>query len=389
MRIRIVTLVSDNYRNKYQNYAVEQLLSEHAQVITYRVEAKPGNAKTSTASGIYKFRPSHITEALRCRMMYLYDVTNMERSVFGNVIYVLTHKKKLLSAKQKRSEKFKSFEKSYLHISDRVISHENCMEKDWTEAHDFFVCGSDQIWNPAYGTTSDLAFLSFAEGKSVALAPSFGVSSVPKEERDKFRKWINGIDTLSVREDAGARIITDLTGREAQVLLDPTMAICAEHWSGMAKKPQAKLPEKYILTYFLGRMTKTYKNRIQRLSHMTGLPVVNLFDIERPEYYIFDPNEVLFAINNASLVLTDSFHGTVFSILFRRDFSVFVRDEGGESMHSRLTTLLGKLGLKDRMDDGEALPEQIPIEKWNEVHRIIESERQKTKSYIDKAVRGE
>lgn len=388
MKIGIVTLVSDNYGNKFQNYAVEQLLSEYGQVVTYAVDQK--REKPGAVNSLrQKLRPRYIGQSLRSRMMYLYDVTNAQRSLVGNLLYVMTHRQRLLAAKKRRHQKFSAFQESFLHISDRIITHENCNEKDWNESHDYFVCGSDQIWNPNYGTTSDLAFLSFAKGKNIALAPSFGVSTIPKEVREDFGIWIDGIDSLSVREESGRQIIWELTGREAQVLLDPTMAIEPEQWASMARAPKSQLPEKYILTYFLGRVTKDYKKRIKNISQQMGLPVVNLFNIEEPQYYVFDPNEVLFAIQNASIVLTDSFHGSVFSILFQKDFLVFRRDEAGESMHSRLATLLGKFNLEDRLDDGRTEPTGIGTEKWCRVHQILSVEKMNTREYLSKAITKE
>lgn len=383
MKIGIVTLVSDNYGNKFQNYAVEQLLSEYGQAVTYRIQEQPQTATEQQSRTMWqKLRPSYIAEVLRCRMMYRYDITNAARCILGNLAYIAVHKNELLAAQKERKEKFRAFQERYLHVSDRIITHENCHDREWLDSHDLFVCGSDQIWNPTYRTTTELAFLNFAPGKAVALAPSFGLSELPMNAEEKYRNWLNGITCLSVREEAGARIIRELTGREATVLLDPTMAIDAEHWETLARKPETALPEKYILTYFLGRVTKNYAKRIREISRKTGLPVVNLFNIEEAAYYTFDPSEVLYAISNADMVLTDSFHGTVFSVLFRRDFLVFQRDEGGKSMHSRLDTLLGKFMLEDRLDDGVTHPGSISMKKWAEIQTIINCERERIRTYL-------
>lgn len=380
----IVTLVGDNYGNKFQNYAVEQLLSEYGEVVTYQVEAQPrSTTAVQQRTLLQKLHPAYVREVLRCRLMYKFDITNTERSLFGNFLYVLAHKKQLLDAKTVRHQKFSAYQQKYLHISDRIITHENCKDTEWNQSHDVFVCGSDQIWNPTYSTTSDLAFLSFAPGRSVALAPSFGLSFIPEDAKEKYKTWLQGIDILSVREDAGKRIIMDLIGREAQVLLDPTMAIEPSCWKALAKAPERKLPDRYILTYFLGRVSKEYKSKIRQISKETGLPVVNLFNIEEPERYVYDPNEVLYAILNASVVLTDSFHGTVFSILFRRDFWVFQRDEGMLNMSSRLSTLLKMFQLEDRLlSDGCAVKSNVTCDQWEYVEQILEREQGVTRTYI-------
>lgn len=389
MKIGIVTLVSDNYGNKYQNYAVEQMLSEYGDVVTYRVESRNQSNPKQRESIFRKLNPKRISESISARLMNYYDINNARRSALGNLAYFLRHKKQIVGARALRHRKFLAYQQDCLHISERVITGENCREEPWNRSHDYFVCGSDQIWNPNYATTSELAFLSFAPDRSVALAPSFGVSQVAEEKREQLAGWISGVRHLSVREEAGSKIIKELTGRDAPVLLDPTMAINAEKWRSLAKKPEVNFPERYVLTYFLGRMTDTYHNRIRKIAADTGLPVIQLFNIEDPNYYSLDPNEVLYAISHADIVLTDSFHGSVFSVLFQRDFLVFRRDEGGESMHSRLATLLQKFGLTDRLDNGANEVRHIPAEKWMQVGEILETERNRTRAYLKNALHKE
>lgn len=382
MKIGIVTLVSDNYGNKYQNYAVEQLLSEFGDVITYQAENKPRSHARKKRAILQKLTPSRISASISARLMNCYDITNARRTAFANLLFFLTHRTQIIASKQLRHKKFISFQAKYLHISDRIITTENCYDEPWNHSHDFFVCGSDQIWNPYYGTTSELAFLSFAHNRNIALSPSFGVSEVPESLHTQFSTWLSDVRNLSVRESAGQKIIKELTGRDAEVLLDPTMAIPSSHWEKLATPPSTKLPEKYILTYFLGRMTDSYHNRILHISEQLNLPIINLFDIEQPEYYSFDPCEVLYAIRNADWVLTDSFHGTVFSILFQRNFLVFYRDEGGESMHSRIETLLIKFALKSRLDSETHDLLSISDAKWSKIQEVLASERNKTQSYL-------
>ena len=118
-----------------------------------------------------------------------------------------------------------------------------------------------------------------------------------------------------------------------------------------------------------------YKKEITSFAKKNNLQIVRLFDIESPEYYTYGPNEVLYSILNAEYVFTDSFHGSVFSILFNKNFTVFDRDEGGQSMSSRLDTLLTKFGLQERKFGFES--NEIPASKWNEVDSILVTERKR------------
>lgn len=385
MKIGIVTLVSDNYGNKYQNYAVEQLFTKYGTVETFRIAATgPASASTNQTSMWKKMRPKYMLEVIKCRLMGRYDIKNTGRSVAGNLLYVLMHKERLIKSKNERSKKFAEFTKKYLHLSERVIKPENCNENEWVQQYDCFVCGSDQIWNPTYVTTSELAFLSFAREKAIALAPSFGLSYIPDDAKEKYKQWLNYVPILSVREEAGNKIIKDLTGRDAEVLLDPTMALQVSEWRKMATKPEQELPKKYVVCYFLGRVDKTYRRAIEGFAEQKGLSIVMLFDIESPEYYSFDPNEVLYCISHADYVLTDSFHGTVFSILFQKDFFVFERNEGALNMFSRIHTLLGKFRLEDRKYGKST--EDISEKQWEYVTHVLKEEQKRTLDYIEKSI---
>ena len=389
MKIGIITLVSVNYGNKFQNYAVETLLKRYGDVETFAVseEFLPQQNVSGVWQKLKKFSPYYIKQVLRSRMMYQYDITDISKPLLVSILYVLKNKGKLRKLQEERKRKFLNYQNEHLHISNRVITSKNCTDEEWLNKYDYFFCGSDQIWNPSYRTTSSLAFLSFAKkGTAVAIAPSFGVATIPEERRNDFAQWINHIDFLSVREVAGQNIIKELTGRQAEVLLDPTMVIPVEEWDKMIKKPACNLPEKYILCYFLGCVDKEYKKRIKKYSEKMGLPVVSLFNIQEPDFYVLDPNEVLYTIKNASVVVTDSFHGTVFSILYHKNFVVLERNEGGGSMSSRISTLLERFCLTTRKDMCIDDFSEIEEDKWATVENIISCERKKSINYIKNAM---
>lgn len=384
MKIGIITLISDNYGNKYQNYAVEQLLSEFGDVETYGLENLYQVPSKEQKSCLSKFALSHIREVLISRPMYQYDMNCVDKGVLSNFIYTHIHGMELLKLRKLRSERFQKFSEEHLHISEIKLNRDNTT-RQWTESFDYFICGSDQIWNPFYSTTSELAFCSFAPEKTICLAPSLGVAEIPAHRRDEFVKYIRPIKALSVREEAGGKLIRKLVGREAAVLLDPTMAIPAVKWDEMCKKPQIKLPEHYMVCYFLGRIDKNYRKHINDFSTVVDLPIVMLFDITTPEYYTFDPAEVLYTIKKADYVLTDSFHGIVFSILFHKEFWVFNRNEGGVSMNSRIETLLTRFGLKERVFEESSL-RTIDESEWIKIESILKDERQRTRNYLNTTI---
>lgn len=383
MKFGIITLISDNYGNKYQNYAVEQILSEYGEVETYGLEGLYHAPKSAGVPAFAKLHPVYIREVLISRPMYQYDINRVDRGIIHNLIYAKKNAGKLMELRKTRGERFKEFAEQNLHISPTVLNRENATKK-WTDGIDYFICGSDQIWNPSYATTTELAFCSFAPEKTICLSPSFGVAEIPSYRKVEYRDWLRQIKVLSVRETAGQKIIKDLTGRDAEVLLDPTMVIPIEKWNKLCKEPEEKLPDHYIVCYFLGRIDKTYRYRIQEFAKKSGLPVVMLFDITTPKYYTYDPAEVLYAIKHADYVLTDSFHGSVFSILFHKNFYVFTRNEGNVSMNSRIETLLEKFDLNSRLCDQKA--GDASLQQWNMIDTILNRERIRTRDYIRKAI---
>lgn len=383
MKFGIITLVSDNYGNKYQDYAVEQLLFRYGEVETYGLEDLYRAPKSAEKPWYEKLSLAYMREVLISRMMYRYDINRIDKGMLHNLLYVSRNRHSLQQVRQERSKRFKHFSDEYLHLSDTKLTRENTGKK-WAEQFDFFICGSDQIWNPYYATTSELAFCSFAPEKTICLAPSFGVSDIPEYRKQEYGRWLNRIRTLSVREGAGKKIIKDLTGRDAELLLDPTMLLPAEKWEAMCRKPQQRLPDHYMVCYFLGRVDRNLALKIRRLSREKGLRVVMLFDITTPGYYTFDPAEVLYTIRHADYVLTDSFHGTVFSVMFHRNFNVIRRIEGNWSMESRIENLLGMFQLETRYDFLQQT--DIPKDKWQAIDQVLDKERTHAFQYLDEAL---
>lgn len=384
MKFGIITLVSDNYGNKYQNYAVEQLLFRYGEVETYGLEDLYRAPKSAEKPWYEKLTPAYMRDVLISRMMYRYDINRIDKGAIHNLLYVCRNRHPIRQIRQERSRRFRKFSDEYLHVSDTRLNRENT-GKEWGKQFGFFICGSDQIWNPYYATTSELAFCSFAPEKTICLAPSFGVSEIPEYRKQEYGRWLNRIRTLSVREGAGKKIIKDLTGRDAELLLDPTMLLPAESWEAMCRQPQQRLPGHYIACYFLGRIDRNLVRKISQLSHEKNLPVVMLFDITTPRYYSFDPAEVLYTIRQADYVLTDSFHGTVFSILFQKNFTVFGRNEGGSSMNSRLETLLSAFHLSDRVAGKNS--QEIMRTQWEYVKQKLEQEQRKAEEYLDSCLK--
>lgn len=281
---------------------------------------------------------------------------------------------------------FKKFTNENINISDFIITIESVPEY-LGENFDYFVVGSDQVWNPIYRKGSSIDFLSFApHEKRIAYAPSFGVSSIPNCFTKDYKKWITEFKALSVREDAGADIIKKLTNREAKVLVDPTVMLTKEEWLNVAKQHKFKPENPYLLTYFLGEVSKDVKSLIRKVSKKYNLEVVNLGSYNQLERYAADPSEFVDYINSSHIFLTDSFHGAVFSIIFEKQFIVFNRVSKVPSMNSRIDTLLNRFNLLDRKWDYIKQSQDYLGTDFSHTDQIFEDERSKTYEYLINAL---
>lgn len=232
-----------------------------------------------------------------------------------------------------------------------------------TDEFDNFIIGSDQVWNTTVGMVSEFYFLRFAPPqKRIALCPSFGADTVHDYLREDLAEVLNEYERLSSREDEGAAIIKDLTGREVPRLSDPTIFLTAEEWKDFAGTSDGD-ETGYLMLHFLDRPNETAIKNIKHIVKNTGMPVKcftdmyeEFSDIEGMEHVTGGPREYIKAIVNAELVCTDSFHTSIFSINLGTDFFTFDRQYvHGVSQISRIRTLLKRYGLSDRLIMGERL----------------------------------
>lgn len=273
------------------------------------------------------------------------------------------------------------------------------LKDDFPEA-DMYLCGSDQIWNPVFkdGYNDHGYFLGFTENNKISYAPSFGVSDIPETAQKDLDKLLKSFDYISVREKAGAEIIKKYTNREATVVLDPTLLIDSEEWEKIAAVPQ-NIPEKYMLCYRFGNSLEVNK-KIKKISKLLGLPILELplsgiSYLNRGEQRIFEagPKEFVGLIKNATLVCTDSFHATVFSILMETPFVTFLRGEAakkGEGMNSRVTNLLGILGLQNRISGNMDLSNKSDLMDvtFDDAKEILKENKQESLEWLMNALRG-
>ena len=263
-------------------------------------------------------------------------------------------------------------------------------------AYDVYVAGSDQIWNPYIfeDRQFDPSFLlAFAkEGRKISYAPSFAVSELPQDKAAQLREYLEPFSALSVREKKGQKLVEQYTGRTARVVLDPTLLLRQEDWAKQANPPEDKKP--YILCYFVSDPGAAAPYA-KALSERTGLPIVQLAGARRKidgcSKLIFDagPKEFLGLFRNADYVVTNSFHGAVFSLQFGRPFFTSMSPKELENpTDSRIYSLLSRLGCAERIIGlGTTADVDAPMD-YDTINTKLEEARADSLAYLKAAIEG-
>lgn len=225
-----------------------------------------------------------------------------------------------------------------------------------TADFDAFVAGSDQVWNAAYRYGCPTDFLSFARpDQRIAYAASIGMTDLPGDLEDVYREFLPQMAAISVREDSAADLVQSLAGRRPEVLADPTLLVPPDHWSEIADRAPSPNRRRFMSSYLLYRNGPDVIQDIEARAATRGLIH---HDIIAPASLATDAHGLeafLRGIRDADYVVTDSFHATVFSLLFRTPVVVLRRGAGQDA---RVETLLTQIGI--RPDSAFGSPAGVP-----------------------------
>ena len=280
-----------------------------------------------------------------------------------------------------RNNRFEGFVKKYFtNLSKQYVGWNNL--KKSSNDYDAFLCGSDQLWLPQ-NLGSHFYTLEFVT--------SFGVSSIPWFQKRRTRNYLNRFSSLSTRELKGAGIIEDLTGKKAQVVCDPTLLFDAESWSKIIEDKRV-IEEPYVFCYFLGNnvehrtIAKTFAS--DKSLKIVSCPFLDNFveeDRNFGDIQMFDMDAADFVnlIRHAEYILTDSFHGTVFSILHHKKFITFNRfNNGAGSRNSRIDSLCELLGLNTRRFNGNITEQADQVINYDVVEQNLGKMRSNSLDYL-------
>ena len=251
------------------------------------------------------------------------------------------------------------------------------------EKFDLIIVGSDQVWRPKYVCELENMYLKFVPDdiKKIAYAASFGVDTweYNAEQTETCAKYAKRLDAISVRETTGVELCRTYLGVNAQHVLDPTILAGAEAYKPLLKEKTEE--EDYLFAYILD-ITPEKQSYVESMAKSKGLKVIIRGADKNSTLSVED---WLSMIANSSMVVTDSFHGTVFSILFHKEFYSIVNVARGGT---RFVSLLSPLGLEHRMGDVSQLQslELSPVD-WKQVDHILDSQRQDCINFLTNALK--
>lgn len=326
------------------------------------------------------------------------DILLSKLGMAKNVLIKKFSKNEYAAMSRIRAEKFDDFSKKWFRKSPKYTSKKE-LGDSCKENYSSVLVGSDQLWLPG-NIAADYYTLNFVPEtvNTIAYATSFGQSSLPKDSARKAALFLKKIRHIGVREESGQKLVKELAGRDVPAVCDPTLLFTGEEWLSI-QKDEPIVEDKYILCYFLGN-NPPHREFAKRLRQATGCKIVALTHLDEfvksdegyadETPYNVDPADFLNLIRNATYVCTDSFHCSVFSMLYKKVFFTFRRyaRKTKSSTNSRLDTLFRLAGVSGRILEGtEDIQKCLSMEiDYDSVHQNFAKIREESYQYLQNAL---
>lgn len=376
-KVGLLSVYNHNYGTILQAYA----LQKHLQKMGYENE-------------IIFYKKSKFLQIKR--LLYIPLLNSIIRGKFKDIYLKIFYKDIYQKVLMTREDSFKKFIDNHLKFSsiyngrDELIS--SC--KNYTQ----FVVGSDQVWHPL-NLGSDFFTMNFIpeQFNKVSYASSFGVSEIPSKFLKKYQVFLSRINHISVRESDAIDIVKSISGKNAVQVVDPTLLLSRNDWEEICSK--SLFNEKYVFCYFIGN-NEEHRDMVKNFASQAGLKIVNIphvdefvksdidFADESPAFVGL--SEFLSLIKNAEYVFTDSFHATVFSLIFRKKFVDVARfkNTSSQSTNSRITSLLKVVNLEDRfLNEGASLNNIINKDiDFEQVEKQLSILKEKSLSFLENSL---
>lgn len=390
MKTATITWITyNNYGTLLQAYALQKKIEQlgHENMILYDGEIlKAYRARKKETSQIKVIQGDSTTTGLLSRLMEIAEhPKRIRRSILAR-----KDRDKYEQPYEDFLKLCEEFKKTELRIFENVTM-ENLSELNYQ--FDVFIAGSDQVWSVFDNNFNPYYYLEFATKKKIAYAPSLGTDRIPEKTSEVVKQLLSDFDAISVRENVSAEQLTKLTGRKIEWVADPTLLHTCLFW----EKFTADIPvrkKKYLLCYFLENR-KWYFEHARKLAKQLHLNIVlipNKWDYLSSEYVIesgVGPKEFVSLIQHAEYVLTDSYHGSIFSLIFQRRFQYLLRFavDDPNSQNIRVQSLFGYLELNDRIvtRNGAIVP-KIGME-YQVINEKINALRSRSIRYLEESLK--
>lgn len=370
MKVGILTFWTglDNYGQTLQSYALQYFLRRkgyYAYVVKYQIISKKNlrwwlNAPFKIVKYVYLFL--------------------FHKKRFNLYFTFKEQKRKVMIENKKHPRYFEQFKAKHICFSNEVYDQYSLFENP-PEA-DAYIAGSDQIW----GGLDPGFFLQFApKGKKcIAYAPSFGGVKLNRRTRKILKDYLRRFSVLAMREQGGVNLCKSVGREDAFLVMDPTLLLSSMDYSSISIP--VKQTTDYILLYLLGNdmdfdISSVYDWADKH--HFAVKYVVSQGRLDNYEKIYPNVDEWLGLIQSAKYVVTNSFHGTVFSVIMNRKFLTIPLSGAFTRMNGRVIDLLGRLGLESRIYSGNMDVLSLPIE-YDEINGILSEERMRMSLNFDK-----
>lgn len=329
---------ADNFGASLQSFALQKEISRlgcEPEIINF----KP---KSLTMPYEYRLDLNDIRILLRG-----YPVNTIAKTIIDKIIFY--------GSNLKRRRAYDNFRDKYLKISGEALFSVSDMDKRLPR-YDYYVVGSDQVWNPIFLRKADFVYgLGFVgdKGKKVSYAASVA-QDIPSAMMDDYKRFLGDFKAISVREKDAKESLERLTGRNIENTIDPVFFLEKSEWKKLSKGPKKTPKHKFIMVYDI-HIDKNAIEIINEFSRVTGYEVVNYsrkLSIIKSPYaksagclFYNGTEEFLWYVDNADLIITSSFHGTALSLIYNKPFFAFLDPLKG----CRINDLLGKIGMGSRI----------------------------------------
>lgn len=302
-------------------------------------------------------------------------------------------------SQKKRRSKFDSFRNDFFKpfYSEMYYGYKALCKS--SQKYFCVLSGSDQLWLPSGLATNFYNLIFVADDvRKVSYASSFGAGSIPWYQKSRTANFLNRIQHVSVRENSGKDIVKTLTGRSVPVVVDPTLLLSKEEWEIQIPKEDI-INEPYLFAYLLGK-NKEHRRLVENVAKKLQLRIVSIPHCDHynvadvgfgDEHPISGPKDFVNLIRNAKFVCTDSFHGSIFSILHEKQFVVFDRysKKSSVSTNTRIDSLLRNLSLEDRRYQNDLYKELTSPINYEFVKKNVLKMKVDSMNYLHEALHGE